>query len=365
MRWRLVLVLAALVAIAVVGALVHRSGKRDAARTTTTATRPKPDPNRVVTLPGPLPGGLLIADRGNDRILLVDPSRRLLWSFPTAADRAQGRKLVFDDDTFVEPGGKALVTNEEDNGDILSIDIATHRVTRLFGVPGPQAGPGASAGPPSRLNWPDDAYVLPDGTLTVADAYRCRILFIRNHRIVRQIGRTDACVHDPPRALGAVNGDTPLPGGGVLVSEIDGSWIDRFSSTGRLIRSFQAPVSYPSDPQPLSRGHILLADYAKPGAVVILDQHGRVAWRYGPASGWGELNHPSLAIMLPNGDVAVNDDFNDRVVIIDPKQRRIVWQYGHLGRPGRGGNFLRTPDGMDYVPLGPNEKPLWQLVHHP
>jgi outer membrane protein assembly factor BamB len=365
MRWRLVLVLAALVAIAVVGALVHRSGKRDAARTTTTATRPKPDPDRVVTLPGPLPGGLLIADRGNDRILLVDPSRRLLWSFPTAADRAQGRKLVFDDDTFVEPGGKALVTNEEDNGDILSIDIATHRVTRLFGVPGPQAGPGASAGPPSRLNWPDDAYVLPDGTLTVADAYRCRILFIRNHRIVRQIGRTDACVHDPPRALGAVNGDTPLPGGGVLVSEIDGSWIDRFSSTGRLIRSFQAPVSYPSDPQPLSRGHILLADYAKPGAVVILDQHGRVAWRYGPASGWGELNHPSLAIMLPNGDVAVNDDFNDRVVIIDPKQRRIVWQYGHLGRPGRGGNFLRTPDGMDYVPLGPNEKPLWQLVHHP
>jgi outer membrane protein assembly factor BamB len=365
MRSRLALVLAVLAVIAVIGAVAHRSGKSDAAPTTTAARKPKPDPNRVVTLPGPLPGGLLIADRGNNRLLLVDPSRRTLWRFPTAADRAQGRQLVFDDDTFVMPGGKSLVTNEEDHGDILSIDIATHRVTRLFGVPGPQAGPGASAGPPNRLNWPDDAYVVPDGTLTVADAYRCRILFIRNHRIIRQIGRTDSCLHNPPRTLGYVNGDTPLPDGGVLVSEINGSWIDYFSSTGRLLRSFQAPVSYPSDPQPLSRGRILLADYASPGAVVILNRRGNVLWRYGPASGWGALDHPSLAIMLPNGDIAVNDDYNDRVVIIDPRKRRIVWQYGHLARPGRGGDFLRTPDGMDYIPLGAHEKPLWQLVHHP
>ena len=31
----------------------------------------------------------------------------------------------------------------------------------------------------------------------------------------------------------------------------------------------------------------------------------------------GALNHPSLAMMLPNGDIAINDDFNDRVVIVD------------------------------------------------
>jgi hypothetical protein len=360
----------ALAGVALVGVLAHHTTPKAAAKTRTIsaaerARRRTRIANTPVNVHGPLPGALLIADRGNDRILLVDPGRKLLWHFPTAADRKKGRRLVFDDDTFVEPGGKALVTNEEDHGDILSIDIATHRVERLFGVPGPQAGPGASAGSPNRLNWPDDAYVLPDGTLTVADAYGCRILFIRHHRIVRQIGRTDACVHDPPRTLGAVNGDTPLPDGGVLVSEINGSWIDDFDSRGRLVGSFQAPVSYPSDPQPLSRGRILLADYADPGAVVVLDRHGRTLWRYGPSTGWGALDHPSLAIMLPNGNIAINDDYNDRVVIVDPKRRRIVWQYGHLAHPGRGGGFLRTPDGMDFVPLGPHEKPLWQLVHHP
>jgi outer membrane protein assembly factor BamB len=357
-RSRLAIVLAVLAVVALVGAFVHRGGRQTpiAARATTTTP---PNPNRVVTAPGPLPGGLLIADRGTDRILLVDPPRRILWRFPTTRDRALGVRLFFDDDTFVVPGGKALVTNEEDNQDILSIDIKTHRVTVLYGHAGVKgSGPGL-------LNTPDDAYVLPDGTLSVADAYNCRILFIRHRRIVRQIGQTGVCAHDPPRTLGAVNGDTPLPDGGVLVAEINGSWIDNFSKTGKLRWAFQAPVAYASDPQPLSGGRILLADYTSPGAVVILNRHGKVLWRYGPASGWGALDHPSLAIMLPNGNIAINDDYNDRVVIVDPKQNRIVWQYGHRAAPGRGANQLNTPDGMDYIPLGPHEKPLWFLVHHP
>jgi hypothetical protein len=357
-RSRLAIVLLVLAAIALVGALVHHGSGKPVAATTTT-TKPRPNPNRVVTTPGPLPGALLIADRGNDRMLLVDSHRKVLWRFPTAADRKLGRHVVFDDDTFVEPGGKAVVSNEEDNQDILSIDIKTHAITRLYGTPGVK-GSG-----PNELNWPDDAYVLPDGTMTVADAYNCRILFIRKHRIVRQIGQTGVCVHNPPATLGSVNGDTPLPDGGVLVSEINGSWIDNFSKTGRLRWSFQAPVSYPSDPQPLPGGRILLADYASPGAALILDRHGNVLWRYRPTSGWGVLDHPSLAVMLPNGDIAINDDYDHRVVIVDRKTRQIVWQYGHRGTASTRPGYLNTPDGMDYIPLGPHEKPLWQLVHHP
>jgi len=61
----------------------------------------------------------------------------------------------------------------------------------------------------------------------------------------------------------------------------------------------------------------------------------------------------------------VNDDYRDRVVVIDPRTRRIVWQYGHAGigatRPG----FLRTPDGLDFVPLSRSGRPLWAGVVHP
>ena len=356
---------AAVTAVVIVGAFTHRGSGHASSTTTTTGTTPTttsaqgPPPNQPVNVPGPLPGALLIADRGNDRMLLVDVHRRILWRFPTARDLARGVHIYFDDDTFVEPGGKAIVSNEEENHAILSVDIATHHVTVLYGRPG------VKGTAPGLLNTPDDAYVLPDGTLTVADAYNCRILFIRRHRIVRQIGTTAVCAHDPPQTLGAVNGDTPLPGGGVLVSEIQGSWIDDFGPTGKLRWAVQAPVAYPSDPQPLSGGRILLADYTNPGAVIVMNRRGRVLWRYRPVAGWAALDHPSLAMPLPNGDIAVNDDYKDRVVIIDPRRHKIVWQYGHAFMPGSGPNELNTPDGMDYVPLGTHEHPLWSLVHHP
>jgi hypothetical protein len=70
-------------------------------------------------------------------------------------------------------------------------------------------------------------------------------------------------------------------------------------------------------------------------------------------------------MMLPNGDIAINDDYRDRIVIVDPRTNAIVWTYGQAGLPGRGFNQLNTPDGLDFVPLGPGNKPLWALVHHP
>jgi hypothetical protein len=206
------------------------------------------------------------------------------------------------------------------------------------------------SGRPGFLNTPDDAYLLPNNLVTVADAYNCRVLFITlTHRIARQYGTTGVCRHDPPRYLGAVNGATPLPDGGTLVSEIAGSWIDDFSRTGKLRWAVQAPVSYPSDPQLLGGNRILLADYANPGHAIIMTRSGKVLWRYGPAAGPGQLNHPSLATLIAPGLVAINDDFRDRVVIVSIRTHKIVWQYGHTDQPGAGAGYLNTPDGLDLL----------------
>ena len=62
------------------------------------------------------------------------------------------------------------------------------------------------------------------------------------------------------------------------------------------------------------------------------------------------LDHPSLAIRLKPGLIAVNDDYRDRVVLISIATHRIVWQYGHTDRKGRRPGFLNTPDGMDLLP---------------
>ena len=252
--------------------------------------------------------------------------------------------FVFDDDTFFGPKHDRIISNQEDQDTIQIISFPGRRVLWRYGHVN------VKSGRVGYMNTPDDAYLLPSNQVTVADAYNCRVLFLNlAHRIVRQYGTTGSCHHDPPRYLGAVNGATPLPDGGTLVSEIAGSWIDDISASGRLRWAVQAPVSYPSDPQLLGPNRILLADYASPGHALIMTRTGRVIWRYGPASGPGELNHPSLATLIAPGLIAINDDYRDRVVLVSIAKHRIVWQYGHTDHPGTAPGYLNTPDGLDLL----------------
>jgi hypothetical protein len=349
----LALVAAVAVGLGLSAALTPSSHGSSAASET---RRPR---QRRTAATAPLAGALLIADRGNDRILLVDAAHRVRWSFPTRRDRARGLHLNFNDDAFVARGGRSIVANEEEAHTIVAISIRTHQRVHLFGLPGVR-GSGASL-----LNTPDDAYPLPNGSVVVADAYNCRILWISARRIVRQLGEDRICRHDPPRRFGPVNGDTPLANGGLLISEITGHWVDEIGPGGQLRWAVQPLVRYPSDPQPVPGGRVLLADYSNPGQVIVMNDRGAVLWRYGPAAGAGRLDHPSLALWLGGGKVAVTDDYRDRVVVIDMPSKRIIWQYGRTDQPGSRSGYLKTPDGLDLVPLDARGNPNWAAVHHP
>lgn len=125
---------------------------------------------------------------------------------------------------------------------------------------------------PGYLAHPDDAYLLADRQVQVADIIKCRVLWLdRRKHIVHSIGTAGDCSHDPPRALLEPNGDTPPADGGVLVTEIAG-WIDHFSATGQLMWSIKAPMDYPSDAQLLPNGNVLVAGFHTPGRIDILAQ---------------------------------------------------------------------------------------------
>ena len=143
------------------------------------------------------------------------------------------------------------------------------------------------------------------------------------------------------------NGDTPLPDGGVLVTEI-GGWIDRFTRAGHLVWSIKAPTDYPSDAQLLREGNVLVAGLTRQAGSTS-SPHGKIVWTYERPSGPGALDRPSLAVMLPNGMIAATDDWHHRVIVIDRATKQIVWQYGHDGLAGVGPGFLRKPDGLDLV----------------
>ena len=338
------------------------AGCSDGTPSKTTAAKPpsRPHPHRHAVPPTSIatralglppvhsrvvPGYILIADRNNNRALIVSPSKQVVW---------QKGGLNDPDDAFFTPGYRSIITNEEFNDTLTEVSLRGRRAIWSYG----HAGVAGSS--PGYLNTPDDAYRLPNGQTVVADIQNCRIVFLyRSGKVARILG--GSCAHDPPRGFDSPNGDTPLPDGGLLVTEI-GGWIDRIAANGSLLWSIRSPVAYPSDAQLLPNGRVLVASFTSPGRIVIVDRQGRVTWSFGAASGPDSLDKPSLAVRWPNGMIVANDDYNHRVIVINPRTKRIVWQYGHTGVLGTAPGYLNKPDGLDLLPAAvvpaPKRAPL-------
>jgi hypothetical protein len=292
--------------------------------------------------PDALPADVLIADHLNNRLVIVDPQGRLRWAFPRRGDLRPGQTFRVPDDAFFSPDGRHIIATQEDDQVISVIDMASRKIVYRYGVPG---HPGMG---PDRVDNPDDAMLMPGGDIISADIKNCRVLIIKPpaHRPLKIIGHSsNVCFHDPPQRFGSPNGAFPLTDGHYLVTEINGDWASEMSATGHIYWSANPPaVAYPSDSNEVYPGRYLTVDYSNAGQVVEFNAAGRTLWRM------GGLNHPSLALPLPNGNILLNDDFNDRVIVINPVTHRIVWQYGHTGVAAARPGYLHDPDGVDLVP---------------
>lgn len=297
--------------------------------------------------PAVLPGPVLIADRNNSRLLLVDPRGRILWQFPGSRSLGHGQVFRSPDDAFFGPHGRHVLATQESQFTVSEISLRSDRIVWHYGHPGM---PGSA---PGYLDNPDDAMLLPNGDVIMADIKNCRLLEVgpSSPAPLHVYGTTDKyCLHAPPARFGSPNGVFPMTNGDWLVTEINGDWVDEMTPSGSIVWSVHPPgIAYPSDTNEVSPGVFLTASYTKPGVVEEFDAAGQVLWRYAP-TGAQALDEPSLALPLPNGDVLVNDDWNDRVIVIDPRTDRVVWQYGVTGVPGSAPGYLFKPDGVDLAP---------------
>lgn len=303
-----------------------------------TGSRQKP----VASWGKPLPYPIVIADRRNNRLIEVAPDKRIVWEFPSPNLKLyRGNEDVnFSDD------GKRLAVSEEDNYDLHIVDYEQRVITWTYGVPDTRGKTG------TLLNYPDDAHLLADGRFLTADIRNCRVLIIDppTHQVVTQWGQPGQCKHAPPRTLAWPNGATPMENGDILVSEITEAWISRITREGRVLWSVRAPkIRYPSDAFPTVDGQqVIVADFSKPGRVVIFDPAtGKPTWVYEP-QGEQALDHPSIARELPDtGDILIVDDLNDRVIVVDRQTKEVIWQYGVKGQKGHLPGLLNYPDGVD------------------
>jgi DNA-binding beta-propeller fold protein YncE len=273
----------------------------------------------------------------------VAPDKRIVWEFPSPSLKAYRGN----EDVNFSADGRQLAVSEEDNYDVHIVDYEKRAITWTYGVPDTRGSQ------PGLLNYPDDAHLLADGKFLTADIRNCRVLIIdtSTQAIATQWGQPGQCKHQPPQRLAHPNGATPMDNGDILVSEITDAWISRITRAGQVLWSVRAPhIRYPSDAFPTVDGkQVIVADFSKPGRVVIFDpKTGKSTWEYGGSEGESLLDHPSIARELPDtGDVLIVDDLHDRVIVVDRQTKAIIWQYGVLGTKGHAPGLLNYPDGVD------------------
>lgn len=321
--------------------------------TTTTKTERVRLPQNTTAL-GPY--NILIADRGNNRVIEVTPQKKIVWHYDFKG-LALGTGA---DDAFFADQGRTVMMSLENYHLIEQVDYATRKIEWRYGTPG-RAG-----AHDNQLNTPDDAYKRATGNVIVSDIKNCRIMELSpKGTIIHQYGNTGRC-GTGPGLLSSPNGDTPLANGHILISEIGPHDIVELDQNWKFFARYPLPISYPSDPQPMKNGDILVANYRNPGALIELNpKTSKVVWKFAYTTGTRRLNKPSLAIEMPNGIILTNDDLNHRVIAIDKTTNRIVWQYGVTHKPGNAPGQLNIPDGLDIIQRATSTPVLWPSTNLP
>jgi hypothetical protein len=90
--------------------------------------------------------------------------------------------------------------------------------------------------------------------------------------------------------------------------------------------------------------------------VMLVDHSGEIVWQYGKfgvtGAGRNQLSAPVQNTYLPNGDVLITDQGNQRVIEVERRSKKIVWQYGTTGVRGNGDNQLKDPNSAELLDNG-------------
>src|SRR5712664_4882168 len=90
--------------------------------------------------------------------------------------------------------------------------------------------------------------------------------------------------------------------------------------------------------------------------VLLVDQGGNIVWQYGQfgVTGFGpnQLNTPVQNTFLPNGNVLITDQGNERIIEVQRIDNSIVWQYGQNAVVGIGPNQLNNPNAAELLANG-------------
>ena len=236
------------------------------------------------------------------------------------------------------PNGNMLIT-EYGNNTIIEVNPAGGKVW--------QYGDGTAGSGSGQLNSPIDAERLSNNTL-ITDS--------NNHRVI-EIGSAGTIVWE----MNATDGLSfpwdaeRLSDDNTLITDKHNNRVIEVDNAGNTVWAMTG-LNHPEDAERLSNNNTLIADYRN-HRVIEVNSAGGIVWQYGtgspdePGSGPNELNNPTDAERLPNGNTLIADYSNHRVIEVT-SARKIIGQYGTSGVAGSGENQLNHPADAERLSNG-------------
>jgi hypothetical protein len=295
------------------------------------------------------PGNILIADQFNNRVIEINPSGRIVWSFGLGPNDFTARSIIGCNDAqrvgtytlMAGTGTPAEVIPQAPGG------VADNRVILVdpFGHIVWQYGQfGVTGSGPNQLSTPVQCTWLPDAHVLITDQANNRIIEVNlAKKIVWQYPGRDTNAADQ---LVNPNSAELLENGHILISDQGNSRCLEVTHADKIVQILTAggTLNTLAFASRLPDGDTLLTDSGN-SRIVEVNAKDEVVWEYftdtDPLSVAAPL--PTQAVRLKNGDTLISDQFNNRVISVN-KAGQIVASYG---LPLDGGGPIGNNAGYD------------------
>ena len=299
-------------------------------------------------------GNILIADQFNNRVIEIDPSGNIVFSYgdgsstagptsivaPNDAERINGRKTLIAA-TGAPAGSEPSCPNGCPDNRVLIVN-ANGKILWQHG----QAGVTGSGF--NELSSPVQATYVRNARVLISDQGNQRVIRVKkNHNIEWQYGQTGVPGSDADQ-VNNPNSAELLDNGNVLIADEGNNRVIEVTSGKQIVWQYgtatgPSPLNAPAFASRLPNGNTLISDSGNNRAVEVTPGFQEV-WQYVTSARAGSVAEPapSRAIRLKNGNTLISDQFNHQVIEVDPTGQ-IVFSYGTIGIAGNGANELNAP----------------------
>jgi hypothetical protein len=295
------------------------------------------------------PGNVLIADQFNNRVIETDPAGNIIWQFGLGPNDFSAHSIIGCNDaqrvgfltlmagTGTPPGVIPQAPTGAPDNRVILVD-PFKRIVWQYGQ-FQQSGSG-----PNLLNTPVQCTWLPTFHVLITDQANNRIIEVNlRKQIVWQYPGSNTNAADQ---LNNPNSAELLENGHILISDENNNRAIEVTRGDQIVATFTAggTVGAVAFASRLDNGDTLLTDSSNSRAVEV-DTNDVVVWQY--VTDTNSLSVaaplPTRAVRLQNGDTLISDQFNNRVIRVS-STGQIVASYG---LPLAGGGAIGNNVGYD------------------